>query len=189
MFRFKAVATGVVLLLALSGCVTINTSSAPPAGANETDVTFAQQMVPHHQQALMMSAMARRMANSDNVRALAKRISAAQEPEIELMVGWLDDWGVDTDGHGHMMGADGVMGMPGMMTGGTVRRLRHASGDAFDRMWLRQMIVHHEGAVEMAIEEQAQGENADVIALAQRIEESQTKEIAYMRQLLESGRR
>ena len=178
--------------LVLTACSNGTTTTASPAASqefNDADVSFAQEMIPHHQQALMMAAMAKRVGRTDGLRQLAQRIQAAQQPEIDLMAGWLDTWGEDVTGLGGMdhmmMGHDDVDGgMPGMMSGGQLRGMRLADGIAFDRLWLKGMIEHHEGAVTMAREEQTAGLNADAIALAKRIETDQTEEIAYMRDLL-----
>jgi uncharacterized protein (DUF305 family) len=67
-----------------------------------------------------------------------------------------------------------------------MEELERTSGREFDRMFLEMMIKHHEGAVEMARTEQANGKNADAIALATQIEAAQTAEIETMRKLLAS---
>src|SRR5690606_18534168 len=78
------------------------------AGAhNDQDVSFAQDMIPHHQQAIQMSRMAAGQASSAEVKDLAARIENAQDPEIETMSGWLDSWGEDVP-----------VSMPGMDHGG-----------------------------------------------------------------------
>jgi uncharacterized protein (DUF305 family) len=142
-----------------------------------------------------MARMARTAAGSAGVRDLAQRIEAAQGPEIETMEGWLEEWGDDADsgtdhdgmdGMDHGDGMDGMdaSGMPGMMSDGDLEDLDAADGAAFDRMFLTMMIAHHEGAIEMAQTEQADGENAEAKALARQIEAAQTKEIAEMKRLL-----
>jgi uncharacterized protein (DUF305 family) len=76
------------------------------------------------------------------------------------------------------------MGMPGMMSAEDMKSLEGSSGAGFDRMFVQMMIKHHEGAIEMARTEQANGKNADAIALAKQIEKAQAAEIAVMRGLL-----
>jgi uncharacterized protein (DUF305 family) len=119
------------------------------------------------------------LAKSDidpEVADLAERIKAAQGPEIEQMKGWLDDWGVtempDTMGHG------------GMMDEGDMDALAAASGAEASRLFLEQMIEHHEGAIDMAEDALADGENADVLELARTIIDAQTAEIAEMQGML-----
>src|SRR4051812_5221566 len=147
-----------------------SSSASAEADHNDADVTFAQEMIPHHQSAIMMAQMAQNQAADQRVRDLAARIEAAQEPEIKTMSGWLADWGAAAsssatdDGmggmdHGGMDGGD----MGGMDTGA----LAGMSGPEFDQMFLTMMIAHHQGAVEMATTEAAEGQNADAIALAE----------------------
>jgi uncharacterized protein (DUF305 family) len=159
------------------------------AGHNDTDVTFAQRMIPHHQQAIEMADLAEGRASSQEVKDLAADIKGAQDPEIETMTGWLESWGEDVPSedmsdmdHGDMSTGD----MEGMMSEEEMAELEAASGADFDRMFLTMMIEHHEGAIEMAQTEQEDGENPDAIALAEDIEEAQTSEIATMNELLGS---
>ena len=183
--------------LVLSGCGGSDPieSSALPASANDADVSFAQDMIPHHQQALLMSDMALQAASTDELRELAARIQDAQTPEIEQMTGWLESWDEtvpDLEALSHMMMGHGddddSNDMPGMMDVGQMRRMNQmmvGGGLAFDQMWVRMMIEHHEGAIEMAQEEQVDGAYPEAIALAESIEKSQTAEIAEMEQMLD----
>jgi uncharacterized protein (DUF305 family) len=159
------------------------------AGHNDADVTFAQQMIPHHQQAIVMSELAETRASSPEVEDLAGDIKRAQDPEIETMTGWLGSWGEDVTG-GDMSGMDhGDMSsddMAGMMSEEEMAGLGGASGPEFDRMFLTMMIEHHEGAIEMARTQQEDGEYPDAVALAEVIEKAQTAEIATMNELLGS---
>lgn len=186
-----SLALAVVLATALAGCGS-DTTDGPRAEAefNDADVTFAQAMIPHHEQAVVMAKVARTRASSPEVKQLAERIEAAQAPEIETMTGWLEGWGEDdSDASGHHMGGGHMMDdddMPGMMSDADMSALGNAAGRAFDRMFLTMMISHHEGAVEMARTEQQEGKYPDAIRLAVRIEETQTSEIALMEDLLAS---
>jgi uncharacterized protein (DUF305 family) len=172
----------------LAGCGG-TTEAAPADGAwrNDADIEFVQSMIPHHEQALMMAAMADQAAEDPRIRRLADDIEASQPSEIELMRSWLAAWGVeeaDAAGHAAMgHGLDGS-GMPGMMTGDQLTALVKARSSRFDRMFLTMMIDHHEGAIEMARTVQAEGDNADVAALADGIIEAQAREIAGMKHWL-----
>ncbi len=159
------------------------------AGHNDADVTFAQQMIPHHEQAIEMAELAETRAESQEVKDLAADIEAAQDPEIETMTGWLESWGEDVPDnsmsgmdHGDMSSDD----MPGMMSEADMAELEAASGAEFDQMFLTMMIEHHEGAIEMAKTEQSEGEYADAVELAEDIEAAQTEEIQTMQGLLKS---
>jgi uncharacterized protein (DUF305 family) len=165
-----------------------SSASASDAGAefNDSDVAFAQGMLPHHQQAVEMAQLAADGAAHFDVKDLAARVEAAQAPEIETLSGWLDDWGSEATGstgmdHGEM--GHGAMG--GMMTTEDMESLANASGAEFDRMFLEMMIAHHSGAVQMAESEIAGGQNPNAIAMAEAIRETQNAEIAQMQTLLD----
>jgi len=178
-FTPKLLAVFIGLAFVASAC------GGSKTGHNDADVAFAQQMVPHHTQAVEMATLASSRASNANVKALAKRIEAAQGPEIMKMQGWLKDWGKATEttamGHSNMTGSS--MG-DGMMSGADMSKLMKASGADFDRMFLTMMTKHHQGAVAMAKTELAKGKDKDAKALAQSIQESQTKEITEMGSLL-----
>ena len=154
---------------------------ATPDGVNDADVTFATMMIPHHEQAIVMSDMVLPKEDLDpGVRELAQDIKDAQGPEIEQLRGWLEDWGVDQ--HSHDM--SDMEDMDGMLSEDELAALDAAPGPEASRLYLEQMIVHHEGAIEMAQTELDQGANEEVIALAQAILDTQTTEIATMENLL-----
>ncbi|GAB4082050.1 DUF305 domain-containing protein [Modestobacter muralis] len=160
-------------------------SASEAADFNEADVAFAQGMIVHHQGALEMAQLAEGRAEEPRVLDLAGRIEAAQDPEIETMTGWLEDWGqpIAAEESGDMGGMD--MGDEDMDMGGMdMSGLEAASGAEFDRMWLEMMTEHHRGAVDMAESEIADGQNPDAIALAEQIVESQSAEIEEMETLL-----
>lgn len=195
-FRTNLTALSVAAGLALAGCMNTNDAEDAPtpddataqpeaAAHNRADVEFAQQMIPHHQQALEMAKLAPSRAESRAVKDLAVDIEAAQDPEIQTMTDWLEEWDEEVpEGSGSMEGMDhGSMG-EGMMTDEDMAKLEDASGAEFDRMFLTMMIEHHEGAIAMAEDEQRDGENAEAIALAKQIESAQTAEIRIMRKLL-----
>jgi uncharacterized protein (DUF305 family) len=165
-------------------------SSAPASAAtfNDADVSFAQSMIPHHQQAVQMAAMAEGRASNAQVKDLAAKIRAAQQPEIDTMNEWLTAWGKPTPMPGMSPSAD-MSGMdhgsmPGMMSDADMAKLAAAKGTAFDKQFLTMMISHHEGAIEMAKQETAQGSNPDAKALAQKIITDQQAEITTMKGLL-----
>lgn len=185
-----------VAVLALSACggasVGSTGSSSSAAVFNDADVTFVQSMIPHHTQAVTMAKMAASHASSPAVKDLATKIDAAQGPEIDTMTGWLKAWGKNSTA-GSSGGMDGMGGMtqgssamPGMMGDDQMRSLDAANGAAFDQMFLTMMMSHHQGAIEMAKSEQANGKNADAVALAKKIEADQTAELAQMQDLLKS---
>jgi uncharacterized protein (DUF305 family) len=66
-------------------------------------------------------------------------------------------------------------------------RLNSLSGAEFDEVWLESMIGHHQGAIEMAKAEIANGDNEDAKRLAQSIVDTQQAEIGQMNQMLGGG--
>ncbi|MDJ0354561.1 DUF305 domain-containing protein [Paenarthrobacter sp. PH39-S1] len=157
--------------------------SAMMAGAerNSADTTFAQMMTPHHLQAVDMSNLLLAKQGIDpRVSALATKIKAAQAPEIEKMTGWLAAWKEPTA----MSGMSGTSGMTGTMSDEEMKKLDAAQGAEAAKLYLSQMVTHHEGAVEMAKAEVIDGKNADAVALAKSIVSTQESEIKEMQDLL-----
>ncbi|MEU1341078.1 DUF305 domain-containing protein [Streptomyces sp. NPDC005827] len=164
-------------------------TSAPAtatAGAhNAQDVSFAQGMIPHHQQALEMAQLAADRASSAQVKDLAARIEKAQDPEINTMTGWLKAWGEDVPMAG--MDHSGHAGMAGMMSDKDMTALKKAQGADFDTMFLTMMVEHHQGAVEMAGTEKSKGDYAPATSMADAIVTAQNAEIKEMNKLLGKG--
>ncbi len=167
-------------------------AEAADAGAttdfNEADVTFAQNMIPHHEQAVEMATIALDPAReaSDAVKDLATRVQGAQDPEIQLMTGWLAAWGQDRAHSMDGMDHSSMDGMEGMMSADDMEALERATGAEFDKMWMTMMIEHHRGAIAMANTQASDGQNADAKELAARIVSAQEAEIAEMERLLAS---
>lgn len=165
---------------------------------NDQDVSFARDMVQHHAQALAMVDLTLERDLEPEVQQLAEQIRDAQGPEIELMVDWLVSWGEDVPetvrdhanaGHGDEHGDHGEQGdtghdMPGMLTAEELQSLEDAPDAEFDELWLRAMIAHHQGAVEMAEVQQEEGEFRPAVELAGDIVAAQEAEIARMQALL-----
>ena len=202
---FGVLAAGVAALL-LAGCGGTSTpaadtatpatvvSSGPTtvsAAHNAADITFAQQMIPHHQQAVATAQLAADRATNGEVKQLAARIQSAQDPEITQMQAFLTAWGATAaaptgdPGGMHDMGAT-MSAMPGTMSDNQMSQLRQATGAPFDRAFLQMMTAHHQGAIQMAQTELAAGQNPDAKALAQKIITAQQGEITQMRALLGS---
>jgi uncharacterized protein (DUF305 family) len=183
---------------------TTASTAAPSTAHNQADITFVQDMIPHHQQAVAMAKMVANHGASTQVTDLAGRIEAAQQPEIDHLNGFLRAWNAPvsqstgssmnpTHGMPGMSGMDhsqdnsgpgGTSSMPGMMSGGHMQQRGQANGPAFDKMFLQMMIGHHQVAVTMSQTELAHGQNPDAKALAHRIIDAQQREITEMRTML-----
>lgn len=172
-------------------------SAQGPAGSgvasgehNAADAAFAQMMTPHHAQAVEMSDLL--LAKKDipaPVVELATRIKAEQAPEIEQMTGWLRSWGQTAamspgTGAGGMDHSMSGHGMAGMMSQQDMQALRDAQGTEAARLFLEQMIAHHEGAIVMAKEYTPAGRNAEALELSKAVVTTQEKEIGEMRDLI-----
>jgi uncharacterized protein (DUF305 family) len=159
-------------------------SSADSAAVfNDVDVTFAQMMIPHHEQAVEMSDdLLAKDGVDQSVIDLATEIKAAQEPEITQLKDWLSAWGEDDNSMSGMPGMGS--GSDGLMSDDDMMALQSASGADATKLFLEQMTVHHEGAVAMAQLELDAGENAGAQEMAAGIVTSQTAEIAAMAELL-----
>jgi len=198
-----------------SAAVTTSTSAEAAANHNQADVTFAQQMIPHHSQAIEMSDIVLAKQGIDpRVTELAQQIKAAQGPEIEQLQTWLAAWGQSTMSpdtgmpmtspnmpmsspgmempgqqmpmQSSAMPGGGMGGMSGMMSAEDMEALRSAQGIEASRLFLTQMIEHHRGAIEMAQTEIDTGQNPDAVAMARSIVDTQQQEITTMENILAS---
>jgi len=159
----------------------ISGSNAQPTERNADDVAFAVNMMPHHQQAVEMSAMVPSRSANPQLLVVAQHISSDQQAEILTFEGLVLQWHEPSDGHS---GHTGVMTMAGMVDPATMNRLRSLRGAEFEQLWLRSMIRHHQGAITMAQNELAHGESPDARQLAEMIITAQRREIAQMTDLL-----
>ena len=188
--RLIAAIIAATTALTLTACSNDDSSGSDslPDNVTEFDVTFAQEMIPHHEQATEMAALAQDRTTNPAILDIASRIEAAQDPEIETMTTWLKEWGVPEDStneHSEMNHGQGSeSSMPGMMSEEDMSALKDATGTEFDQMFLEMMIEHHEGAIIMAKTEIDSGTHPNAIALAEQIEAAQTTEIAEMEALL-----
>lgn len=187
-------AVAAALMLTVAGC---SSSSEPPSsgkGYNDADVDFASDMIQHHAQALEMVDLTLGRDLDPQVAELTDQIRAAQTPEIETMADWLVSWdepvpetsrdhaNAHAEDHGASVEVDADM--PGMMSADEMDALEKASGAEFQTMWLKMMIDHHEGAVEMAKAEVEDGEYSKATRLAEEIISAQQDEISTMKDLL-----
>lgn len=206
---------GAALLIATLavGCRTAQSSAVSPPGAprvlsqaelrkapvrtaakaSRADVGFFQGMIPHHAQAVVMAGWAASHGARDDVRILCERIVVGQRDEIGLMQSWLRQHGEDVPAANSMRmkhkmnGMEMDMLMPGMLTDEQMAALDKARGSDFDRLFLKGMIAHHEGAVGMVNELLASHDPANddlVYKMASDVYADQTTEIERMTKML-----
>ncbi|WNB86156.1 DUF305 domain-containing protein [Cellulomonas sp. ATA003] len=197
--RLAATTAALALVATLAACSTDEPAAAPSAAPessstdvaeeatehNAADVEFAQMMIVHHEGALEMAELAVERASTEEVRALAERIAAAQGPEIELMSGWLEEWDEELPAEAQHGGMDhGGMDMDGMDQEAAMATLAELEGVEFDRTFLELMVAHHRGAMEMAQTHIGEGEDPDALALARTIRDDQNTEVTEMESML-----
>jgi uncharacterized protein (DUF305 family) len=182
MRRSLSVVAVLVALLGLTACS--NHAAAPdPAGdASAADAMFAQMMIPHHEQAVVMADLAPTRAQDPQILELATQIKGAQQPEIDQMAAWLEEWGVPRLAGDEAMAAHGSHGMSGMLTDEQLAELEASSGTDFDQLFAQLMIEHHEGAIEMA-NSVVDSSDPRVAQLAKQIISTQEAEIEQLRPL------
>lgn len=157
------------------------------------DVQFVTGMISHHAQAIVMAGWAPTHGASPSVRTLCERIINAQTDEITLMQNWLRDRrqpAPDAKAVPMKMMMDGVeheMLMPGMLTDAQMKQLNQANGLEFDRLFLRLMIQHHQGALTMVDQLFATpgaGQDEAVFKFASDVSADQSTEIDRMQKML-----
>lgn len=212
--RWAAIAVGLVLLA--GGCGGSGSDDAAPKGESEAsvvqpgapgepsrvisaeeaaaageiehtqaDVDFMRGMIHHHAQALVMTNMVRQRSGSREIPLFARRIEISQEAELATMEKWLTDRGAEPptdEEHQHDHG--GLM--PGMLTQAELEQLAAARGQAFDRAFLRAMLRHHRGALQMVADLRAAdgGNESEIDAFARHVDADQGIEIGRMEELL-----
>lgn len=140
------------------------------------DIMFAQMMIPHHQQALEISGYALKNTTHPEIRNLAREIISAQKGEISQMKYWLKVKKASM-GMGHEMHMDGVL------SDKEVNALKNLKGKEFNSLFLKSMIKHHEGALQM-VSMISDSKNVEARALARDIVFAQKFEIARMKKIL-----
>lgn len=167
----------------LTGTSAEPTAPSQPAAA---DVTFMQDMIVHHNQALTMVELALPKAKTPAVVGIAKRIKAEQKPEIAYMAKWLTRFGkeVPREATNPRWRSHDHHGMPGMATDEQLRRLQQASGTEAEKQFLTLMIRHHEGALVMVRTRAKSGTDADAELFASDLGAVQSVQIRQMRTML-----
>jgi uncharacterized protein (DUF305 family) len=197
----QLIRAGLLVLAAVTACsratVPAGSTAAPMArpAVSEADVHFMSGMIPHHAQAILIANWAATHGASRAVSVLSERIVVAQQDEIDIMQTWLRDRGqkVPPADATHlrmtMNGVDHDMLMPGMLTPEELAQLDRARGVEFDRLWLKAMIKHHQGAVSMVdqlLASYGAAQDEIVFKLTSDIYADQTTEIDRMQKILDA---
>jgi uncharacterized protein (DUF305 family) len=164
----------------------------------DADVSFMQNMIVHHSQAVDMGVLIPDRSDHKGVRLMGHRIAITQSSEIEMMRTWLRRRGQELEapeGHSHHHGghrASGASGddvpiMTGMLSAKQMRELAATKGREFDRLFLSGMILHHQGALDMVenlLVEEGAGEDAEMSEFLASIVADQSTEILRMQAML-----
>ncbi len=150
------------------------------------DVRFMQGMIAHHAQALVMTALLPERTTRSDMHLLAQRIEVSQKDEIGLMRRWLQSRNQPVANMSDMSMPNNVL-MPGMLTPAQLADLAKTKGPEFDRLFLQDMIRHHEGALVMVrdlLATNGAAQESQIFQFASDIDADQRAEIMRMRALL-----
>lgn len=165
------------------------------------DVEFMQGMIMHHAQAIEMTELIPTHTENKELRSLGARISRSQDDEIRFMKRWLAVRGESlsmpmpesmpgmshTDASHHAI--DSMPLMPGMLTEEQMKALRKATGAEFDRLFLKGMVQHHNGALTMVKDlfgSAGAGQDAEIFGFATDVDTGQRAEIRIMQVMLDN---
>jgi uncharacterized protein (DUF305 family) len=165
----------------------------PPRSAK--DAEFMRGMIMHHGQAVEMTAMIESRTQDKEIRLLGAKISQSQSDEINFMKRWLEIRGEETSMPISNMSMSGMNHshhqnhslMPGMLTPKRMEELKNANGVEFDRLFLKGMIEHHEGALVMVkdlFESAGAGQDAELFNFTTDVDSGQRAEIKIMQTML-----
>jgi uncharacterized protein (DUF305 family) len=190
-------------VLAIGLTAPVQASAQKPPSYTAADVRFMQGMIGHHAQALAMTALIPTRSSRQDIRMLGQRITVSQTDEIAMMQQWLRDRHQQVPARdaqpGRQMMAGNSMNMPGMamsdtlmpgmLTSEQLAELAKTTGDEFDKLFLADMIRHHEGALVMVkslLGTTGSGQEAEVFRFASEVDSDQRAEIARMNALLDT---
>ena len=189
-------------VLAIGVATPVRASAQKPPSYTAADVRFMQGMIGHHAQALAMTALIPTRSSRQDIRMLGQRITVSQKDEIAMMQQWLRDRHQQVPARDAQPGGQTMAGnsmnmpgmalsdtlMPGMLTSEQLAELAKTTGDEFDKLFLADMIRHHEGALVMVkslLGTTGSGQEAEVFRFASEVDSDQRAEIARMNALLD----
>lgn len=133
------------------------------------DEAYITDMIAHHDGALNMSEQAAAITNREEIRTLAGNIIQSQGMELYQLHTWRKEWGYEAPAsNGHLNHGGG--GLEGL------------SGEEYDKAFLREMIIHHEQAIEMSQYAATNAKRQEIKDLASTIISTQAAEIEQMKQ-------
>jgi uncharacterized protein (DUF305 family) len=182
-----AVVTG---LFAAAAIWALGGDDEPPTPMNAVDVGFLQDMLDHHDQALLISNSYLDNQPGGDAAPYAREVIMFQTRDI----GWMEDWLAE---EGYARGAPDRMAMEwmdeptpvaemrGMQTPERLQELSDARGAEADRLFFEIMTDHHLGGVHMADHAAANGAREEIIEFAESVSRNQRIEVVEYRQAME----
>lgn len=135
---------------------------------DEYDKAFINLMSEHHAGAIAMAQLVDTEAKHPELRTLAGQIIAAQTKEIDQMKSWASAWGYEYQ-------EPKQSGINAMTAG-----LKGKTGDELDHQFIKDMISHHMGAIDMANLSSQNAKHDEIKKLSDDIFDAQTLEIGNM---------
>ncbi len=182
-----AVVTG---LFAAAGIWALGADDEPPAPMNAVDIGFLQDMLDHHDQALVISDLYLDDNGDGDAAPYAREVIMFQERDI----GWMEEWLAD-DGYARgeadrsaMVWMDEptpVAEMRGMQTSEQLQKLADAEGTEADLLFFEIMTDHHLGGVHMADAAAANGAREEIIEFAEAVSRNQRIEVVEYQRAME----
>jgi uncharacterized protein (DUF305 family) len=179
----------VMLLFGFAVLSACGNPAAPPAPApdatasqsksSDAEQAFLQTMVPHHEMAIEMAKMAEQKAKSPVIKKMSGEIIRTQSEEIAKMKA-IHQRLFNGELKSDMMAHD-RLGLSMEEAGMKMDMDMLESARDFDKAFAEQMVMHHQGSINMARKVLEKTQDAEIRSLAEAIIQAQTKEIEVLR--------
>lgn len=141
--------------------------------ASDADRLFVADLIPHHILGVKLINEASIRSSDVRLKKLVFDMSSYHHRELHDLETWATDWKIVLN-----------RTFPGSLTSQELDDLRALSDLDYDVKWLKLMIKHHEGAIEIANRLLAESSNPRTTSMALRVKKTQSIEIHSMRELL-----
>ncbi|HEU5108638.1 MAG TPA: DUF305 domain-containing protein [Micromonosporaceae bacterium] len=149
---------------------------------NGPDVIFAQEARRLLAQAVEMATLAETRASAPAVKQLAAKAKKDREAAVDILEQWLIQAeqpvpsALPTEGQ--------RSGRTGLASADEMKELEGVSGEPFDRLFLRMLIVNNQASVNVLNAQQWSGKTPPLMDIAHRLAEAQKVELTEARRLL-----
>jgi uncharacterized protein (DUF305 family) len=168
----------------LSGCAGSGVEETP----NAADTTYASSVVSHHAQTLaLLDLTLGRDGLDPRVGTFADRARPQLFAEVNAATKRLTAWDAKVPQtaleHTHDDTGTYDTSIPGVLSSDRLHTLGQAKGRAFERAWLRALISHERGALELADEAARAGQDVAAVAAAKEDQQAHKDRLAALQQL------